>query len=666
MRSPFKFLDAFTLADKDVFFGRDREIKALYDMVFRTSLTLVHGMSGTGKTSLVQCGLAACFDGPEWYPFFIRRNKNNLNASLRSELAAAAGINDPEVSLEALLREIFEEYLSPIYLIFDQFEELLILGEPEEQNTFAQQINALLQAGLPLKIVLIMREEYLGHLYPLEQIIPTLFDYRMRVEPMSYARVAEVLEHSFERYNISMESPKDERIRQIIDNISNSKSGIELPYLQVYLHTLYCRDFLSTYEREREGNELPPLEFTRQEITDLGRIDNVLAQYLAEQIQTLQNSLQHQYRGEAREGLVSQVLDLFVSEKGTKVPLPFSRGEDGYIYFDEKGKSSLSPELLTSCIEGLETRRLLRFNSETIELAHDSLAALINELRSDEQRQINETQNRLNAAFLEWERTGDYLSRKQLNSMEEMLPKLGLLKNKASRHLYQFVQASYTDAKEREDLEEAKRKAEYNKEKLLRENAEKSALVAQRSAQKARRLTNIAVLVAFLALGLAIYSIHSYNANLLQSAKSYRQQELFGKAIETYNNALYGVGDEKTKTERWQRWISIGDSLKLQSDTTGDPRQLLPARELYRKAFRDGFRVNSFSSKIKTLQKDIENHCRDFIETGDVYYEAGEKAAALEAYRIADSLDIEGKILSDRILKRIQKLSAHETDPADH
>ena len=33
MKSPFKFLDAFTLKDKDAFFGRDQEIDTLYSLV---------------------------------------------------------------------------------------------------------------------------------------------------------------------------------------------------------------------------------------------------------------------------------------------------------------------------------------------------------------------------------------------------------------------------------------------------------------------------------------------------------------------------------------------------------------------------------------------------------------------------------------------------------
>jgi putative ribosome biogenesis GTPase RsgA len=65
-RYPFKFLDAYTREDSDFYFGRNDEINALYEMVFQTDLLLVYGASGTGKSSLIQCGLASKFQSHDW------------------------------------------------------------------------------------------------------------------------------------------------------------------------------------------------------------------------------------------------------------------------------------------------------------------------------------------------------------------------------------------------------------------------------------------------------------------------------------------------------------------------------------------------------------------------------------------------------------------------
>ena len=93
MNSPFKFLDAYTIDDRQAFFGREEEVAALYDMVTRNRLMLVYGQSGTGKTSLIQCGLAARFDATDWYPLFIRR-QTDINQSLAQRLRQASGLND--------------------------------------------------------------------------------------------------------------------------------------------------------------------------------------------------------------------------------------------------------------------------------------------------------------------------------------------------------------------------------------------------------------------------------------------------------------------------------------------------------------------------------------------------------------------------------------------
>ena len=65
--SPFKFLEAYGKEDVDIFFGREEETEMLYKMSFQTNLMLVYGMSGTGKTSLIKCGLANRIDESDWY-----------------------------------------------------------------------------------------------------------------------------------------------------------------------------------------------------------------------------------------------------------------------------------------------------------------------------------------------------------------------------------------------------------------------------------------------------------------------------------------------------------------------------------------------------------------------------------------------------------------------
>ncbi len=424
MRSPFKFLDAFTLKDKDAFFGRDQEMEDLYTLVFKTPLILVYGLSGTGKTSLVQCGLASKFDGPDWYPMFIRRNEN-INTSVHTLMQSALGdlTKDKLVENVSLL---LRKTLRPVYLLFDQLEELFILGKEDEQNAFMQSIRELLDAQLPAKIVFIMREEYIGQMYHFEKIIPELFDHRFRVEPMGPTKVKNVIRSSFDRFNIHLTEPVEPLLDMMVDNISDPRTGITLPYLQVYLDMLYRDKYRKQFGTTSQSG-FPRIDITAEDIASIGRIDNVLERFLEDQIRELQRELKTDFKT-LPPNVVQSVLDIFVSDEGTKRPLHYRQEGDMLVLTDEIAGSlhAIPQAALTFMLESLQQDRILRRREEYMELAHDSLALVIDSRRSESQRQLQNVRKRLLNAFEEYQKTGAFLNQKQLATFEEYLPHLGL------------------------------------------------------------------------------------------------------------------------------------------------------------------------------------------------------------------------------------------------
>ncbi|HLF62617.1 MAG TPA: hypothetical protein VI603_02640 [Saprospiraceae bacterium] len=455
MRSPFKFLDAFTVQDKNVFFGRDNEIESLYSLVFKTNLLIVYGLSGTGKTSVIQCGLASRFDGPDWYPMFIRRNEN-LNTSLATAMLTTLG-DDTKEDLVANVSYLMRKTLRPVYLILDQFEELFILGSHQEQETFMQSLRNLLDAGLNAKIILVMREEYIGQLYPYEQIIPELFDFRFRVEPMGITKVQSVIQDSFDKFNIYLEEPKREMLQYMTDQISDPKSGIALPYLQVYLDMLYRETYRKKYGKEGTQEALPRLDITKEDIASLGRIGNVLDKFLTQQSAELTETMQKEYPSFPSNG-IQLVLDPFATDEGTKRPVHYVRkGEK--IELDalvNKAMPDLPEGSLSRSIELLEHARILRMREDTIELAHDSLAAIVDQKRTDEQRQLQNIRRRLSNAFEEFQKTGLYLNDKQLAAFDEYLPKLRL-----NDELQKFIQESESDIVRKAQTERNRQQQEH-------------------------------------------------------------------------------------------------------------------------------------------------------------------------------------------------------------
>ncbi len=481
MKSPFKFLDAYGPEDRKAFFGRDMEIEQLYTMVFKTPLLLVYGLSGTGKTSLIQCGLSNRFDGTDWNPFFVRRGED-LNESLRETMQEAmpSGSNMPE-AIPDMVRDMFRHYLRPVYLIFDQFEELFILGTKEEQEIFADTIKTLIAQELPCKILLIMREEFLAQLYTIEKEVPSVYDYRLRVERMGYPKVQQVLQGSFEQFNIKLEDEKD--YETIYENVSAGKFGVQLPYLQVYLDMFYREDFAKSFPGVEElPDPLPELTFSSDEIDAFGRIEEVLARFLENQEGDVKKELLERYP-DTDPAAVRKVLDSLVTEEGTKRPLPIVRVE-GEIHLPDDTKErlpNLSEDAVVFALTKLEQSRLLFERDGALELAHDSLAALIDERRTDEQRQLNELKRRLNSDYASFLDTNEHLSRKQLAVYDPYKHKMGL-----SPTLLQYLEDSERAATDKEQ-EELRRQQE-----IL--DATQAKLAAEQQARKRQRVLLIGMI----------------------------------------------------------------------------------------------------------------------------------------------------------------------------
>ena len=133
MKSPFKFLDSYTKDDREIFFGREREIEELYHRVFESKIMLVYGVSGTGKSSLINCGLANKFQETDWLPLNIRRGGNMLESLAASIKSASITPQTGEIVTPAQfkksVRSLYLDHYKPVFFIFDQFEELFIFGD---------------------------------------------------------------------------------------------------------------------------------------------------------------------------------------------------------------------------------------------------------------------------------------------------------------------------------------------------------------------------------------------------------------------------------------------------------------------------------------------------------------------------------------------------------
>jgi hypothetical protein len=348
-RSPFKFLDAYQKEDVDRFFGRERETAQLYNAVRASNLVLVYGASGTGKTSIINCGLGNQFVDSDWLPLYVRRG-TDLNQSLERVITGAMkGDGLPaEAPITERIRALYLDYYRPIYLVFDQFEELFILGSAAEQQRFYETVRQIIGAGSNSKVLIVIREEYIAYLSEFEKMVPALFDNRLRIEKLNDSHLARIIVGTARAVGIQVTDPPA-TVSRILENIRDRRTGIDLTNLQVYLDRLWRADL------ERQGTETPAtVTFDPALVERVGKLGNVLSAFLDDELVAIEAGLAK--RGVAQpQGIPLEVLFALVTEEGTKRNLDIASILDAL-----PGNRDIGEPNLRFCLSEFERIRLVR------------------------------------------------------------------------------------------------------------------------------------------------------------------------------------------------------------------------------------------------------------------------------------------------------------------
>ncbi|HUX55876.1 MAG TPA: hypothetical protein VMV77_02805 [Bacteroidales bacterium] len=362
-KSPFKFLDSYSKEDRNIFFGRDKEIEEIYSRVFESKILIVYGISGSGKSSLINCGLANKFNESDWLPISIRRGVN-INQSLFDGLARSALTN---ISVEKsassdnrgydivkAIRSIYLDNFKPVYLIFDQFEELFIFGNKTEKDELITSIKKVIDSDLQCRFIFSIREEYLAGITEFEKTIPSFLSNRIRIEKMTTQNAIQVIEGPCRVSQIEVEPGFSETL---LEKLNPDNPEVELTYLQVYLDKVF-RMALS------DGKEVNKI--TKDLLGKVGDVKDLLGTFLEEQISHLDDP---------EAGLV--ILKSFVSVKGTKHQIT----EEEVIEYSKTLGKDIDRDSVKSFIQKFIRLRILRDKDENsrYELRHDSLANKIYE-----------------------------------------------------------------------------------------------------------------------------------------------------------------------------------------------------------------------------------------------------------------------------------------------
>ena len=433
--SPFKFLDSYTASDEAIFFGRDQEVEEVHAKVFQSRLLLMYGASGTGKSSIINCGLANKIDEADWLPIHIRRGGNILRSTFRKIQEEAIHPVDPsdlqnisKEDIKKAVSSVFLDHFKPVYLIFDQFEELFIFGYRDEWKAFIDAVNHLLESDLDVRFIFIIRGEYLEFLSEFEELIPDFFDNRIRIEKMTRRKAAQSISGPCEVFGIKRSEDFEEKL---LNKLSSNKPQVELTFLQVYLDKIYKK----ALEHQSEDS----LVFNDDLLEDIGEIGDVLAEFLDEQIFQMPDS---------KAALT--VLKSFVSLEGTKA----KRSLEEVVQYCKDIGNELPADQIDEILIAFVNRRILKEKDENdqFELRHDTLAQKIFEKITYQEKELLDVKQFIVFGYNEYEKRGTLLNDDDLNYVGAYERSLQL-----PDHLTEFIQKSKNNSNKQRKARTIKR-----------------------------------------------------------------------------------------------------------------------------------------------------------------------------------------------------------------
>lgn len=378
---PYKGLVPFEEQDHSFFFGRDRDCQIIINNLRASSLTLLYGASGVGKSSVLQAGVMhkllkasqenlkqtgspsfglVYFNSWSGNPLInleieLQKSAFKLYSVQNERLDAAKDGDDPEVkasnqkfrerffgriSAKNLidLLEIWADYQGgTLLVILDQFEDYFLYHNKDSDvgkefdQAFSEAVN---RYDLNIHFLLSLREDTLAHLDRFKGRIPKLFDNFYRVQPINRGEARLAITKPIERYNQEANTRvilDDDLIEAVLDQVSQGqikwgsegKGIIEEKNNESKIETSYLQLVMKRLWNTRDGNSI-----TREQLKQLGEsegivrghVDYIFEQRLTDDEKAIAAICFHYLITPSGSKIAQKVSDLaqFVSEEGAE------------------------------------------------------------------------------------------------------------------------------------------------------------------------------------------------------------------------------------------------------------------------------------------------------------------------------------------------------------
>jgi type I restriction-modification system DNA methylase subunit/DNA replication protein DnaC len=208
--SPYPGPVSFNQSQQNIFFGREVAIRKLVSLIRSQSIILLYGKSGTGKTSLLNAGIIpalkiASDPNAELLGVIRFQGKPAMLTYIDSLLQQLNSLTGNKHSSTTLLKwfevnQTQSEELQHRVLIFDQFEEFFTVSPEawEEREQFFDQLDELIRQHRNVRVLLVIREDFLGDLFRYASRLSTGIDVRFQLLMLKSDEARQAIERPVE------------------------------------------------------------------------------------------------------------------------------------------------------------------------------------------------------------------------------------------------------------------------------------------------------------------------------------------------------------------------------------------------------------------------------------------------------------------------------------
>ncbi|MGC1240230.1 MAG: hypothetical protein WA874_01520 [Chryseosolibacter sp.] len=323
--NPFPGLRPFTIDECHLFFGREGQADEILVKLSENRFVTVMGYSGSGKSSLMYCGLVPVLyggfmtqTGPNWNAIVTRPGSspvNNLAESIVDNLITHKRIDVSDRSIQyAIITSVLRSgpqglievsrYLQNqtgenIFFLVDQFEELLRFREKSEfvdahdesQLYVNLVLNAVSQTAVPVYVALTMRSDFIGNCSVFPRLTDLINKSNYLVPQMTRDQKKMVIEGPV---SVAGGRISQRLVKRLLSDVGNDQD--QLPILQHALMRTW--DY---WVANREGDE--PLDL--RHYYAVGKIHEALSQHANEAFDELTT----------REKEIAEILFKTITEK---------------------------------------------------------------------------------------------------------------------------------------------------------------------------------------------------------------------------------------------------------------------------------------------------------------------------------------------------------------